>query len=178
MTIFDRAADTSVGIKHATRNNRGRPKWNGNFQSVFHTRQPNWHVPHLPGDGFDDAVQLIVGRWVVAAHREHEVDGIKQAREGLGEVGCLVRLQRVLQSLLWATQTQRDTEPQTPDWFTRYLHTRIVLKKTLLCNTGKAAEQPLGVPFLRLQRPIRSENTLPNLLGCYETIYIMSHIRI
>lgn len=82
---------------------------------MFDVRQPNWQVPHLPGDGFDDAVQLIVGRRVVAAHGEHEVDGIKQAREGLGEVGCLVWLQRVLQSLLWATQTQRDTEPQTTD---------------------------------------------------------------
>lgn len=75
-------------------------------------RDPNWHVLYVPADGLDDAVQLIIGGWVAAAHREHEVDRIKQAREGLGEVGCLVRLQRVLQSLLWAAHTHRLTQNQ------------------------------------------------------------------
>lgn len=91
---------------------------------------PNWHVPHLPADGLDDAVQLIVGGRVVAAHREHEVDGIKQAREGLGEVGCLIRLQRVLQSLLWATHTHTDRYRNIHN--RRYLQTRNVKENIFL----------------------------------------------
>lgn len=66
----------------------------------------------MPADSLDDAVQLVIGGRVAAAHGEHEVDGIKQAREGLGEVGCLVWLQRVLQSLLWTTHT--NTNEETP----------------------------------------------------------------
>lgn len=72
----------------------------------------------MPADGLDDAVELIVGRRVVAAHWKHEVDGIKQAGEGLGEVGCLIGLQRVLQGFLWAAQRERiggTTEDILPD---------------------------------------------------------------
>lgn len=65
-------------------------------------------VNYLPADGLDDAVQLIIRGRIAATHRKHKVDRIKQAREGLGEVGCLIRLQRVLQSLLWALCTQID----------------------------------------------------------------------
>ena len=41
----------------------------------------------------------------MAAQREHQVDGIKQARQGLGQVGSLVGLQGVFQGLLWTAHT-------------------------------------------------------------------------
>jgi len=66
----------------------------------------------LPAHGLDDAVQLVIGGRVAAAHREHQVDGIEQAREGLGKVGCLIWLQRGLQSILWATHTHTHTHTQ------------------------------------------------------------------
>lgn len=77
------------------------------LREVFAIRQTSWHVLYLPADGLDDAVELVVGGRVAATHREHEVDRIKQAGEGLGEVGCLIWLQRVLQSLLWAAHTHK-----------------------------------------------------------------------
>lgn len=91
----------------ATGSGRRSNDWFGHLLWVFAVRQPNWHELYLPADGLDDAVQLVIGGWVAAAQREHKVDRIKQAREGLGKVGCLVRLQRVLQSLLWAAYTQK-----------------------------------------------------------------------
>lgn len=113
----------------------------------------------MPADGLDDAVQLIVGGRVVAAHREHEVDGIKQARQGLGEVGRLIRLQRVLQSLLWAahTHTQIDTEIYT----TVDIYRQEMLKKTFFGNIVMVAEQieTFTGLFSRPQGAIRSENS-------------------
>lgn len=61
----------------------------------------------MPADSLDDAVQLVVGGRVAATHGKNEVDRIEQAREGLREVGRLVRLQRVLQSLLWTTHKHK-----------------------------------------------------------------------
>lgn len=40
----------------------------------------------IPGYGLYDAVQLVIGGWVSAPLREHEVDGVKEARERLGQV--------------------------------------------------------------------------------------------
>lgn len=59
-------------------------------------------VLHLPADSLDDAVQF-VARWrVVTPEGEHQVDGIKKTGQRLGQIGCLVGLERVFQGLLWA----------------------------------------------------------------------------
>lgn len=63
---------------------------------------------YLPAYGLDDTVQLVVGGRVAAPHGKHQVDGIKQAREGFGEVCCFVRLQRVFQSLFRAAHTHKE----------------------------------------------------------------------
>ncbi len=85
-------------------------------ETVFTSTVARGRVSHLPADGLDDAVQLIIGGRVTAAHREHEVDGIKQAREGLGEVRRLIRLQRVLQSLLGAAHTHKEMLFKNTQW--------------------------------------------------------------
>lgn len=70
-------------------------------------------VAHSPGDGLDDAVQLVSGGGVAPPHGEHQVDGIEEAGEGLGEVGRLKLLQGVLQSLLWAAHTPQGMQQHT-----------------------------------------------------------------
>lgn len=68
----------------------------------------------MPADGLDDAVQLVAGWGVVAPQGEHQVDGIEETGQRLGQIGRLVGLERVFQSLLWAgSNTQIYTYIQT-----------------------------------------------------------------
>ena len=76
--------------------------------------------PHTSRAWATDTVWCSTARWAgTHTHTDthgHTVDAIKQAREGLGEVGGLVRLQRVLQSLLWATHTYTHTRYHEHRW--------------------------------------------------------------
>lgn len=45
----------------------------------------------------------------MAAHGEHQVDGVKQAGQGLGQIGRLEGLQGVLQGLLRTALTHTHT---------------------------------------------------------------------
>lgn len=78
------------------------------FRKWRHERK--LHVKYWPADGLDDALQLIVGGRVAPAHREHEVDGVKEARERLGQVSCFIRLKRILQGPLGTARTQMNSE--------------------------------------------------------------------
>lgn len=46
----------------------------------------------------------------MAAHGEHQVDGVKQAGQGLGQVGRLEGLQAVFQGLLRTALTHTHTQ--------------------------------------------------------------------
>lgn len=70
----------------------------------------------VPGDGFDDALQLVGGGGVAAPLGEDQVDGVEEAGQRLGQVGRFVGLEGVLQGLLRAgdtngTLTSRLTKP-------------------------------------------------------------------
>ena len=82
----------------------------------------------VPADGPDDAVQFVGGGRGLPPHGEHQVDGVKEAGQGLGQVGRLVGQQGVLQGLLWTTHMNTHTHINTHTLYSHeHTHTHTLI---------------------------------------------------